>query len=147
MALWQFSFDIIRAENIEMSKSDEGILDWKSNDITHLAIANIKNIFGIGQTWHKDLCVYGNLEKTHISIFRDDSGTSEISCRISLLEESVLKDVKVILSFINTIHGLILYEEAVYQADYDILIGLIRASNAAKFAVFGMEYFDQLKQH
>jgi hypothetical protein len=141
MAIWQFECMVIPNENTEMDISSEDILLWRT-ELLKTFMENIKKILPFEKNWSEDIEQYGKVDETCIKILHEKD-MAEVSIRLDLRSLSK-KDFETIISIVSEAKGQILYQEKLYQPDFNEIIILIRESDAARFCENPTEYFKSL---
>lgn len=139
MAIWQFDFMVIPKSNVAMDMHTDEILLWRVELLEDFR-ENIKEILPLKKSWSKNIILYGNVDETCIELFCEQM-MLEFSVKLDL--RSLSKEVfNKIIDMISEIDGQILYQEKLYPSDSEVLIQLVRESDAARFCKNPREYFD-----
>lgn len=138
MAVWQISFQIV-PENSSLNELKEENFSWKENT-NNIPTENIKNEFGIADSWSNNLTIFGKLDKTCIEILKVEDEEFEISCKYDVFQEDS-KSADVILDFMKDIKGEIYIDGEIYSPTLENFIEILRNSEAAKFAKDQEGYF------
>ena len=141
MAIWQFKCMVIPSENAKMDISSEDILSWRT-ELLKTFMENIEKILPLEKNWSKDIEQYGKIDETCIEILHEKN-MAEVSIRLDLRSLSK-KDFETIISIISEAKGQILYQEKLYQPDFNEIIRLTKESDAARFCKNPTEYFKSL---
>jgi hypothetical protein len=141
MAIWQFECMVIPSENAEMDISSEDILLWRTK-LLKTFMGNIKKILPLEKNWSEDIEQYGKIDETCIKILHEKD-MAEVSVRLDLRSLSK-KDFEMIIGIISETKGQILYQEKLYQPDFNEIIRLTRESDAARFCENPTEYLKSL---
>lgn len=143
MALWQFDCMIIPNKNVFMDTKSDEILSWRdikmSSDIGKIA----QSILPLSKSWSEEILIYGDNDSTCIKLILEKEKMEEIMIRLDL-RDLTKKMLMNIIEFINTISGKVLYNEKVYEAKIEVLIPLMKASDAGKFSIDQEKYFKEM---
>ena len=136
MAAWQFHCNIVPArDNIEELSRDE-ITSWKdvphpTHDIEFLEKA---------KSWSGDIIQYGNIDETCIEFIFDKDKLEEINCRLDLRSLTKQKFASLI-EYVQTIGALFLVGDIVYPPKIEIMVEVMKRSEANQYCQNPMEYF------
>lgn len=141
MAVWQFQCNIIPLrQNIEKISRDE-MITWKdiSHPVIHIDFLERK------KSWSTDIVQYGKLDETCIEFFYDEDKLEEIDCRLdlrTLTKHSLLQ----IVEYVQSIGACFLVENKVYLPQLEIMIEVIKQSEANQYCKNPLEYFISINQ-
>lgn len=138
MAIWQFTFMIVRRENVESKTKKEiqmnldGIYSWKGFFMNNESLEKLGITLEKEGSWSKNRKQYGKLDETCIELLYENNDLLEISCRLDV--RSLTKAIIVnILEFIKENNSLILVDNNIYEPTLENINKLLKASSAVKF--------------
>ncbi|MBC1744233.1 hypothetical protein HCA06_14380 [Listeria welshimeri] len=138
MAIWQFTFMIVRRENVESKTKKEiqmnldGIYSWKGFLMNNESLEKLGITLEKEGSWSKNRKQYGKLDETCIELLYENNDLLEISCRLDV--RSLTKAIIVnILEFIKENNSLILVDNNIYEPTLENINKLLKASSAVKF--------------
>jgi len=132
MAIWQFSFYLT-----DNSDSDQ----VQVINVQEESLKNISNIFPLGESWHKDLVVYGNNDKTCIILSYENNILQEVLIKIDL-RSATKNELIMIVEFIKANNLKIVCDTMIYEPTIKKIIELIKKSNAYKFCENPQEFLN-----
>jgi len=144
MAIWQFQLCLIPAEwaltsesDVESFFSEDGFDTspaWKEHPLK-LDIGPVaEKLLPLGESWHKNLIVYGDLERTDVQIWKRDKIVESLYVRLDLRETSI-KFLERLIDFANKLDCWFLFPDTklLTEPNLNILTNQIKGSNSAKF--------------
>lgn len=136
MATWQFQCNIVPArDNIEKLGRDE-IISWK--DVPHPTY-DIK-FLEEAKSWSKDIVQYGKIDETCIEFIYNKGKLEEINCRLDLRSLTKQKFV-FLIEYVQKIEALFLVGDMVYPPKIEMMVEVMKRSEANKYCENPMEYF------
>ena len=146
MAIWQFDCMVIIKDNIGLDIESEEILIWRDSNLLDVFYKKIESILPQEKSWSKERCQYGHIDKTCIElIYYKIKKRFIFKLRLDLRSLSKSDLVK-ILDMINEINGRILYQGEIYSPDLEILLELLKESDAARFCEDPRGFFENLNK-
>ena len=137
MAVWQFSF--------YLTENKDGV-EPSVTSINHESLIRVAEILPVGESWLKNLQIYGDIDSTCLVLSYENQELQEISVRLDLrdLSKSVLTNV---LSFIKSNKLRILLDNGEnMEPTMETILRLIKNSDALKFCAEPSAYLLNLKQ-
>lgn len=145
MALWQFDCMIIPDKNISLDVESDEILSWKEIELLLDIKKVLANILSYSKGWSKDILIYGKEDGTCIKLLFENDTLDEIILRLDL--RSLTREMlSIILEFVKSINGHILYSGSIYIADMNAIIPLLKESDAGRFCMNPKDYFEELER-
>lgn len=138
MAVWQFDFYIINHSNslvYDENKSfdeNEVLLNWEKQKIDKESILSIEKVLPSEKSWSSSIEQYGKIDETCIQI----SSLNQIICSVRIrldlrnLSRVILFEI---IEFIKINKGKLIYNNKCYLPKENILLNLLKESNAYKF--------------
>ena len=135
MALWQFECEIIPASIKEMVPRPWSAVSPPAEPIRFLPLT---------ETQPGRFRQYGDVDSTCIVLWYNGDTLTDISCRLDLrtLSKPVLE---ALVNYARTIHGDFLINEKRYSSSLDVILPLIKGSEANRFYKDPAAYFDSIR--
>lgn len=143
MAVWQVQFELLP---LALAKS-QGLVPgmvlsserrlagdwWRRQALPMPALQCLAEVFPPGKTWTKDLAVYGDLEKSCLSILSDEGVLSEMQLRFDL-RTLTREELLVVIEFCRLAAALLITDEnKIIEPTSNAVINEIRQSPAYRF--------------
>lgn len=149
MAVWQFDFYIIKEENIKFYNEslscyeNEVWLSWEKEKIKGDSIKKISKILPPEKSWSNKIMQYGKIDETCLEIFTLDDGLYQICIRLDLrsMNDHILLEI---IDFIHAHKAIVVCDNKCYQIDKEVLVKIIKESNAFKYIENPYEYLINL---
>lgn len=139
MAVWQFQCNLIPSrENIDKLSRDE-MVAWKG--ISQPAI-NI-DFLEREKSWSADIIQYGKTDETCIEFYYVNNALEEIDCRLDLHTLTKHNFIQII-EFAQSIGACFLVDDKVYPPQAEIMIAVMKQSEANQYCKNPLEYFTSL---
>lgn len=140
MAIWQVCFFIIPRKNSKCNLNCEEVLSWGKQNKSIEKINFLKK----EKSWTTDeVSQYGRDDETCIEFFYEGGILHEVSCRLDLrsLTKRLLGEI---LEYVNSIQGMILFEDKLYEPNMNQVVEILRNSNSNRFCKSPVDYFNSL---
>lgn len=136
MAIWQIDIYFLPKE-----KTDFANFKVKQSSIERLTLA-----LPLGESWSKDLKVYGTLDDTCLCIWYDDNIIEEVDCRLSLRDLTKEK-VFAILDFASENQLMLSVDEHQFEPTLEKIKEIILKSDAHHFVQNPHKFLDELSTY
>lgn len=143
MAVWQFDCHIIPKKNVmkNISLLNDEILIWGKQSLAIEKIDFLKK----QQSWSPKITQYGMMDETCIEFFYEKDILIEIYCRLDL-RTLTKKMLEKILEYIQSINGMILYENKVYNPNMQELVEVLKKTSTYKFCQSPALFLEELSK-
>lgn len=141
LAVWQFHCYIISLKKISDKLCHDKMISWK--DIENPLIN--PDFLERQKSWSTDIVQYGNIDRTCIEFIYDKDKLEEISCRLDL-RTLTRHDLIQIVEYVQSIGACFLVNDRVYLPELEIMVPLIKRSNANLYCKSPPEYFKSIDQ-
>lgn len=139
MAVWQFQFNIVpRRDDIEKLNRDE-IISWKDVQEPTQKIEFLE----WEASWSKEIVQYGKIDETCIEFIYDSNTLEEIVCRMDLRNLTKQKFI-LLIEYVQKIDAMFLVGDMVYPPKIEILVELMKLSEANRYCQNPLEFFSSL---
>lgn len=136
MAIWQFQCNIVPTKNnIEKLSRDE-IISWE--DVSR-PIYDI-DFLEKEKSWSRNIVQYGKSDETCVEFFYANNLLREIECRLDLRSLTKQKFV-LLLDYVQKIGALFFVEDMIYPPKIEIMVEVMKHSEANRFCKSPIEYF------
>lgn len=136
MAIWQFHCNIVPLrDDIEKLNHDE-IISWKNVSQPTYDIEFLEKEKG----WSRNIVQYGKSDETCVEFFYDKNKLAEIECRLDLRSLTKQKLV-LLLEYVQKIGALFLVDDMIYPPKIEIMVEVMKHSEANRFCESPIEYF------
>jgi len=156
MAIWQFQTKLVPCT----TAADNGLLHgqylsvgqreeiawWSGNEIAAVELQLLREVLPAGETWTQELEVFGDLEKTCVTILSESGAVVEVNARFDLRALSV-ETGKAILDFARGLECLLVTDDnLVLKPDSSSLAEAIKTSPAYRFVKDPLTFFSKLAE-
>lgn len=143
MAVWQFHVKIIPQRTATThglfsggaltDAQRENIEWWGDSQLDPGALLRLRNVLPPGQTWTEELDVFGELESTCVTIFREGERPRDVNARIDLRVHSG-KPALAVLNFARSLECLLVTEgNTIFKPEPADFVSRITVSSAYSF--------------
>lgn len=139
MAIWQFSCNIVPYRKNIMSLTANEIISWNEMSISVPEI----NFLEQKVSWSKNIIQYGNIDETCIEFIYDNT-LEEIFCRLDL-RNLTKKQLNSIVEYVQKLGAMFFVDGIVYEPKNDIIVSLLRKSDAFKYCQNSNEYLKNIE--
>lgn len=157
MASWQAQFFLVPSRllsegrffvgSILSADAVDSLVPWLGTFPSESSIAELQRIWGVGESWHKDMKVFGNLESHCVCIDIFGPGKYEISARFDLRSLSDEHVVGICNLARNEGYWLLSEEFEILEPTRQSITRALRDSNAFLFVTNPTEYFRRINRN
>lgn len=139
MAIWQFQCNIIPKRNNYDELSRDEIISWRGVQYKAYKI----DFLDYKKSWSKNITQYGNIDGTCIELIFFNGKVDEINCRLDLRSLTKHKLTQIV-EYVENIQAVFFIENNIYPPDINIIVEVIKKSDANRFCRKPVEYLKNI---